>query len=612
MKIPARSALSWCAALCVIAAVGFCGFAVYDRSGRADAKAAGDERIGLYASTLNQVVERFRTLPFVLANDERIHRLLEAPTDPARIDTVNRSLASLAAAAGADALYVMNAAGLTLAASNYDQPKSFIGENYSFRPYFRDAVTRGFGQFFAIGVTTGEPGYFLSRPVWRNGELLGVAVVKISLEGLEADWRSAGETIALADNRGVLFLASPPNWKYRPIRPLSEAERTDIKRSMQYSGISLEGWPLLKHARSPDNGDVVDIAMADSDLHSFLVTRSDLQGYGWTLYAFTELAPIRHAAILAGAASALTAAVLLLLSLWWRGRRATLRAKLDAHDMLEQRVTERTHELVRANESLSREIEDRRRAEDALKRAQDELVQASKLAALGQMSAALAHEINQPLAALKTTLASAKLLIRNGSTERAAATVATIDDLVARMSELTQHLRTFARKDFGETEPVDITVVAQRALALANARLGAEGVRTVIDMPAGGATVIGNATRLEQVLLNLLGNAADAVANERERTIAVSVVQDDGQVQISVADSGPGIAPQNLASVFDPFFTTKQVGKGLGLGLSISYAIIEDHGGRLRARNRADGGAEFSFNLPVAQPAAPAATAIGA
>lgn len=612
MKAPSKSILSWCAALLVIAAVGVSGFAVYDRSGRTDAKATGDERIGLYASTLDQVVERFRTLPFVLANDESIHKLLEAPADRALIDRVNRSLAALATAAGADALYVMDSSGLTLAASNYDQPKSFVGENYNFRPYFRDAVEHGRGQFFAIGVTTGEPGYFLSRPVWREGKLLGVAVVKISLEGLEADWRSAGGNIALADNRGVLFLASPPNWKYRPIRPLNEAERTDIRRSMQYSGISLEGWPLLKHRQSPDNGDVVNISMEDGDLHSFLVTRSDLQGYGWTLYSFTDLAPIRRAAVLAGAASALTAAVLLLLFLWWRGRQATLRVKLDAHDMLEQRVTERTQELVRANDSLSREIEERRRAEDALKRAQDELVQASKLAALGQMSAALAHEINQPLAALKTTLASAKLLIRNGATERAAATVATIDDLVARMSELTQHLRTFARKDFGEMEPIDITVVVQRALALANARLGAEGVRTVIDMPAGGVTVTGNATRLEQVLLNLLSNAADAVSSEPERTIALSVLQNGGEVLLSVADSGPGIAPDHMASVFDPFFTTKQVGKGLGLGLSISYAIIDDHGGRLRVRNRTDGGAEFSFVLPVAQSAAPAAAAIGA
>ena len=204
------------------------------------------------------------------------------------------------------------------------------------------------------------------------------------------------------------------------------------------------------------------------------------------------------------------------------------------------------------------------------------------------------------------------LLIRNGATERAAATVATIDDLVARMSELTQHLRTFARKDFGEMEPIDITVVVQRALALANARLGAEGVRTVIDMPAGGVTVTGNATRLEQVLLNLLSNAADAVSSEPERTIALSVLQNGGEVLLSVADSGPGIAPDHMASVFDPFFTTKQVGKGLGLGLSISYAIIDDHGGRLRVRNRTDGGAEFSFVLPVAQSAAPAAAAIGA
>jgi two-component system C4-dicarboxylate transport sensor histidine kinase DctB len=588
-------------ALFGVVASGIGGFLAAEGLGRTELQRTSEARIGLYASTLDQVVDRFRTLPFVLARDERILGLLEQPTEAEAVGRANQFLADLSTESGGAVLYVMNTAGLTLASSNHDQPQSFVGQNYAFRPYFSDAVTRGTGQFFAIGVTTGEPGYFLSRAIRRGAHLLGVAVVKISLDQLEAEWRTAGEAIALTDSRGIVFLSSMPRWKYQPLRTLTAEERTDIARVMQYSNINLSGPPLLRRMNAPANGQIVSIATTGRDT-SYLVARRDLPGYDWTLYAFADIAPLQQTAIVTGLATALAFVAALLLALWWMGRRAVIRAKLEAHDVLERRVTERTRALVSANESLAREVDERRRAETALKDAQDELIQAGKLAALGQMSAALVHEINQPLAALRTTLASTKFLLRNGAVAKARETVTTMDDLVGRMAELTQHLKTFARKNRGEMEKVDIAIVVQRSLALAGPRLAAEKIRTVVDMPAGGALALGNATRLEQVLLNLIGNAADALSTSPTipRTIHITVTEHSERIHVTVADSGPGIPARHLASIFDPFFTTKEADKGLGLGLSLSYAIIEGHGGHLRAANRTEGGAEFTFDLPAA------------
>ena len=250
----------------------------------------------------------------------------------------------------------------------------------------------------------------------------------------------------------------------------------------------------------------------------------------------------------------------------------------------------------RSREELERLVEERTQA---LRTAQDGLVQSAKLAALGQMSAALAHEINQPLTAQRMQLATLRLLLDHGRVDDAYKALAPLDDMLTRMAALTGHLKTFARKSpSGLRERLDLATVVDQSLHLLDARLRDESIGTVLDLTRP-AWVRGDAIRLEQVMINLLRNALDAMADKPRKRLEIRLHADQQLWQLTVSDSGGGIAEEHLNSVFDPFFTTKPVGDGLGLGLAVSYAIVHELGGRLIAANRGDG-AVFTLTLPIA------------
>ncbi|WP_235809788.1 sensor histidine kinase, partial [Pseudomonas syringae group genomosp. 3] len=248
----------------------------------------------------------------------------------------------------------------------------------------------------------------------------------------------------------------------------------------------------------------------------------------------------------------------------------------------------------RSRDELERLVQERTRD---LQTAQDGLVQSAKLAALGQMSAALAHEINQPLTAQRMQLATLRLLLDQGRIDEACKALNAVDQQLTRMAALTGHLKTFARKSpSGLRERLDLATVVDQALLLLEPRLREEAVDCVLHL-SRPAWVRGDAIRLEQVLINLLRNALDAMRDCSTRRLEVRIDARDAQWLLSVSDTGTGIAPENLASIFDPFFTTKPVGDGLGLGLAVSYAIIHQLGGQLSAESHADG-AVFWFCLP--------------
>jgi two-component system C4-dicarboxylate transport sensor histidine kinase DctB len=252
---------------------------------------------------------------------------------------------------------------------------------------------------------------------------------------------------------------------------------------------------------------------------------------------------------------------------------------------LRQRSREQLEQLVQA-----RTLE--------LRAAQDGLVQSTKLAALGQMSAALAHEINQPLTAQRRQLASLRLLLDHGRHDEARQALVPLEQMLTRMASLTAHLKTFARKSpAGLRERLDLATVVDQALQLLDPRLRDGGVQVDLrlDRPAW---VRGDAIRLEQVLINLLRNALDASASQSRQWLGIDLRLNAGAWHLSVADNGGGIADEHLGNVFDPFFTTKPVGEGLGLGLAVSYAIVHEHGGQLLAGNL-EYGAQFTLSMPM-------------
>lgn len=539
--------------------------------------ARANQQLGLYANSLHTLIDRYRALPAVLALDPQLRSALAGPVDAAQQAALNVKLEKINGAAQSSTLELLDRTGLAVAASNWRLPSSYVGHNYGFRPYFSQTRTQGTGRFYAVGVTSGIPGYFLSSAVLGdNDEFLGAMVVKLEFPELEREWSQGSDTLLVSDARGIIFIANQPGWRYRALRPLSADDLAEIKSTRQYDKQSLLPLTHLPLRRFDDNSDLrrVEGPQGTAD---YLWESLPLTTEGWTLHllrrpqvAFEDL---RNAAL--AAAGVWLALVFLLLFLNQRWRLAKVRQR--NREELERLVEERTRDLRTAQEGL---------------------VQSAKLAALGQMSAALAHEINQPLTAQRMQLATLRLLLEHGRVDDAYKALKPVDDMLTRMAALTGHLKTFARKSpSGLRERLDLATVVDQSLQLLDARLRDEQVSLVLHLTRP-AWVRGDAIRLEQVLINLLRNALDAMQGKACKRLEIRLEADEQLWRLSVSDNGGGIAEEHLGQVFDPFFTTKPVGDGLGLGLAVSFAIVHESGGRLSAEN-GDTGAVFSLTLPI-------------
>jgi two-component system C4-dicarboxylate transport sensor histidine kinase DctB len=475
-------------------------------------------------------------------------------------------------------LYLLDSQGETLVASNWRDWSSFVGNNYAFRPYFQDAVRQSAGRYFAVGVTTGIPGYFLSHAVLDEaGALLGVLVVKLELEELQREWASQSGVLLVADSYSVVILSNKPAWRFRVLSELSEQARAELVEVRKYAEQALQ--PLPSTLRRQIDGDSQWRRVEGPDgPRDYLWQRLALEGEGWTLHLLLEpqtLVDSVRSYRLAAAGVWMTLAFLLL---FLAQRRKNQRLQAGIRERLEREVALRTAELREAQEGL---------------------VHAAKMAALGQMSAAMAHEINQPLTAMQMQLGSLRLLLDSGRQADVREGLQRIDGLLQRMAGLTGHLKTFARKSpAGLSERLRLSDVLEQALQLLAPRMRSEHVELNCEIEHD-AMVLGDAIRLEQVLLNLLHNALDAMASAESRQLHIRIQRQADTCLLSVADSGGGIAAEALAHVFEPFFTTKPVGAGLGLGLAVSYGIVRELGGSLEAAN-GEQGAIFTLRLPAA------------
>ncbi|CDM42901.1 sensor histidine kinase [Ectopseudomonas oleovorans] len=553
--------------------------------GRYAEQRAWDERsveargqLQLYAQSIRTLVERFSSVPEVLALDSDIRSLLRAPHDRQLRLALNQRLERLNAAAGSTVLYLLDAQGETLVASNWRDWSSFVGNNYAFRPYFQNALREGGARYFAVGVTTGIPGYFLSHVVRdEDGSLIGVLVVKLELEELQREWVDQPGVLLVADSHQVAILSNRPAWRFRTLQALDDQARAELIDVRKYAEQALKPLPSRVHRYIDDETARTRMDGPDGT-RDYLWQRMTLPDEGWTLHLLSDpgnLADARLSYRLAAAGVWMTFAFLLLFLFQ---RRKNQRLQAGIRERLEREVALRTAEL---------------------REAQDGLVHAAKMAALGQMSAALAHEINQPLTALQMQLGSLRLLLDSGRPEAVRDGLQRIDGLLQRMAALTGHLKTFARKTpAGLSERLCLGDVLEQALQLLAPRMRSEQVelRTQID---DEAEVLGDAIRIEQVILNLLHNALDAMAESETRILLVRIAREDDGYLLSVEDSGGGIAEETLGRVFEPFFTTKPVGQGLGLGLAVSYGIVRDLGGTLEAHN-GELGAVFTLRLPAA------------
>ena len=568
-----------------------------------EAQARAESTLRQTANALEGHLRRFEALPELLADAPEMRDLVTGPDDPARRMAMNRWLKAKNGVVQSSDLYVMDLAGDTLAASNFDRADSFVGQNFAYRPYFLDAAAGGKGRFFALGTTSGVRGYYFGAPIRdAQGQVAGVVALKIGIDDIEASWRTWEYRIIVSDPEGIIFMSTDPGWRYRGLLPLTEARLARTEASRRYAEVRLDE---LEVRRGSEAGfDLMRLVAEDGREHEYLATAQDMPGAGWTVHVLLDTASLRAQARLAVAAFVLLLAVALSLAVVVVQRRARLAERIAmqaaAQVELERQVEERTADLMRVNRQIEMEVAERRLTEQELRQTQADLVQAGKLAALGQMSAALSHEINQPLAAARNYADSAALLIDRGDGARARENIGQILSLIDRMAAIARHLRHVARKPDEVLKVLSLPAVLDEAMVVAGARLEAAGVEVVADLPAALPPVKGGPVRLQQVLVNVLSNAADAMEGAALRRIEVSARGDGGRVILSVRDHGPGVPPAIADRIFDPFFTTKTVGAGLGLGLSISYNIMKDFGGDLRVANHPEGGAVFDIVLQAA------------
>lgn len=570
----------------------------------------GQVQLRLYGQALSSELARYDFVPSLLSLDDEISALLARPDDPARVAAANAHLAAVNARAGTLAVFVLDRQGRVRATSNWQRPDSYLGEDLSFRPYFQAAIDGQLGRFYGVGTTRDESGYYLSAPLGNgNGQRpSGVAVVKVGLEPLEQRWQSADMQMLLSDENGVVILASEPSWKLRARRELSAAQRERLNRSLQYNRAPLERLEFTR-VRAMNNGDAL-VRMRRGP--SMLEQNAMLPGTEWQLTLLTDTSQARMAALNTAALCGVLTAFVLLLGAAWNVRRRIVserlaaRAALEAaNSELERKVAERTADLTSANHLLQTEIAERIRTERELRQAQDGLLQAGKLAAVGQMSTGIAHELNQPLAALRTLSGNTQKFLARGDLATAQDNLGTIIGLVEKMGRITGALKSFARKPGRNGKGSALLADAvDNALFLLETRVQAVRPEIVRDVDRTLAVAC-DPNRLEQVLVNLIGNALDAMAagpaqRPQPPRLELRAAVAEGMVRCTIRDNGPGLSEEAFARLFEPFFTTKPAGQGLGLGLTLSAGILDEYGGTLVASNHPDGGACFTMVLPMA------------
>ena len=585
-------------------------------SGYEELAARGTPQLDVHLAGLDAELRRHEQLAAVAEMNLDLLSLLESDGASGVAARVNASLARLAGATGARAMMVLDRRGRCVAASDTLGGNSPLGEDFSDSELFRRALQSGEAGFLGAGNGGSEnTEYHFARLVRQAGQPVGLIVVHADLQRLESLWqaesgRDRATRLLLVDENDIVMLASQAELKYQATRLLPPSERERLRETGRYRHQPGLFQPLgATVEENLPQGAVVRMTFrgANAPRVRFLAQERALGHPVARAILYTDASGARTNAIrnAAAAAAAILVAALLCLYLLQMRRSARQRQRArellqQAHDDLGRRVEERTAELRQINQELMREIAERERAEAVLRTAQEELVQAGKMAMIGQMAAGVAHEINQPLMALRALSDNIRVLLQRGRTEDAAARLEGVADLTDRMGRITAQLKTFARKSSGGGTPqAQLARCVANALELLRNRIRAEQVQVDVEVPQ--LVVACEATRLEQVLLNLVGNALDAMkAQAGPRRVFVGAAREGERALVRVADNGPGIAPEAAGRLFEPFFSTKPQGEGLGLGLVISESIVREWGGSLRLAAGVTG-ATFEFDLPMAE-----------
>lgn len=504
---------------------------------------------GIRAQALESVLAKQRAVAAVLSDDGAVRQGLALP-EPASLAPISRKFERIGRETDSSVIYLLNTEGVALAASNWNQSDSFVGLNYGFRDYFTRALHQGQATQFALGSVSKRPGLYLSHDVRLEGAPRGVVVVKVEFDRMEANWARSGEATHVIDATGQVILGSDPARRFQPLPPLQAHQAEAV------TPVPGTDWQLV--VRSPSG----------AALRAALL---------WTGTAGFVLTLALGAGLVAQRARSRAA----------RRAEAERRYRTD----LERAVAARTRDL-------SDEMRERRAAEQRLVQLQGDMVQANKLATLGQITAGVAHEVNTPLATIRLLAENGRQMLPAEAAPEIDANLGQILRMSDRIAQITTELRGFARKATGELGPVSLKEALDAALLLVASRRRAEGIRLILPEIPPDLRVQAETVRLEQILVNLIQNAQEALAGRPDPELRIALTPGP-MLRLTISDNGPGLAPQIWASLFTPFASSKP--DGLGLGLVIAQNIARDFGGRLWAEPPQPGrGATFHLKLPEA------------
>ncbi|PKI17978.1 sensor histidine kinase [Colwellia sp. 12G3] len=556
---------------------------------------------------IENILARFDKIPKVLSKHPLLTQVLMSPNEHNKVTRLNELLADVRTMTQASDIYLIDKNGITIAASNWQLPTSFVGMDFTFRPYFQEAFKGQLSHYYAVGLSSGKRGFYYAYPVMFDKKIIGVIALKLSITDIEEQYKKTVLTdsfnflIVAPDD--VVFISDRPEWRLKTIGNISKDKYSEIIAAKRYTDKKISSLKVtdISNYYLPKNlsSKLLEVT-SDNKTEQVLAMQQLMKTANWQVHLWRSVIPMQKQQnfLIILSASGYFLVVFLLLFTNERFKNA-LRLK-QSQQLLERKVKERTADLSASNDKLVEEIAQRQQAQTQMNKMQEELIQSEKLAVIGSMSAGINHEINQPLTALRSYSENALAYQARNMTDKVKNNLTLIIGLVDRLSDIVSQFNSFSRKSTGIATAVNVHTSLMAAMSIVKHQAKAASA-TLISKPCLiPMYVFGDAIRFEQVLVNLLSNAIQALSDQADKQITITVIDEKTRVIIEIRDNGPGILADNIDRVFEAFFTTKD-NFGLGLGLSISHRIIESMQGQLNVSNHPDGGAIFTISLPITQ-----------
>ena len=553
---------------------------------------ASDLQLQQFSQHFLTQIEKYAFIPQLLAQNKRLTNTLLDIENTSQLNNTNRYLEQINQLVNTSDIYLIDQKGNTIAASNWQERVTFIGQNFTFRPYFQVAISGQNSQYFALGSMSGLRGYYYSSPIVHHTEIIGVVVVKIQLSTIEGNWNDTQNSFVVSDNNHIVMMTNQDEWLYKSLIHLPEEQLLKIRRGQRYLDKDISSLDFMGDINT--NPVEITINKKPSLFNGFLSISQYLPKQDLNVRILIPKMLILWDVLNVLLTLTLVSILLFLVVMFYRQRKSRLlqieRIRSQAKQELEFQVLERTSEL-------HGEIRTRIDTENTLRRTQNELIQTAKLAVLGQMSASISHELNNPLAAIRSFSDNARQFLLKQDNEKVQQNLERISDLTVRMAKISQQLKHFAqRTSTHDLINSSINAVIKSADELMQPELKVHNVTLQLLIPAQTVTAKINTIALEQVLINTITNAIHAVSGQHSKIIELELLEQKGHVLIHIRDNGCGISHEQLDHLFEPFYTSKQ--NGLGLGLSISQQIMQSMKGSISAKNKEAGGAQFTLTIP--------------